>query len=396
MKFCRASITLKEKKIEGGENLDNKGIGVPMLAVVVIVIAIVVGTSAYLVTQTPGEKPPEKKFYGLSTKIVHNVWEGLFEETFMWYCGDHEWAYNTLQARGDPVLQNTHIRRLVDMGVDGIVVAAQDADVSAEGAKYAADHGVPVFTTDADINSEHVVMYVGYSGVRASRLLGEKIVEYLKDEVEPIGEVQGSVLEIRGPLGGASAEDRHNGFMEVINEYPDITVETVVGEFQREPALTAALPKVTARDFDVLYTGNGPMCMGGIEAIEKVGRVDVREMFVLTIDAMPAVITAIKEDKIDYAFDQPCPWYNVIALYYMNKYIEEGPGAMPAVGTMIESLPIDPQEHVGVTWWETQVWAPAEITTQFGHLWFQTVGVLVDKSNADDMTLWANAKLPGW
>lgn len=339
----------------------------------------------------------DSKFYGLSTKIVHNVWEGLSAEAFRWYCEDNGWKYNVLQARANATLQNTHIRRLVDMGADGIVVGAADADIVAAGVKYAKEHDVPVISMNADVNSEDLLMFVGYSGVRASRILGEKIVEHLKNEVEPIGEVKGKVLEIRGPMGGASAKDRHQGFIEVMNKYDGVKVETVVGEYQRGPAKTAALPKVRARDFDALYAGNGPMVMGGISAMENVGK-NVEEKMVATIDAIPSVIDAIKEGKVDYAFDQPCPFYNPIALYYLNKYIEEGEDALPEPGQTIttDDLNIEQAEHAGITWWKTPMWAPAQIKTKSGHLWFQTNGLLVDESNCDLQSLWANAELPGW
>lgn len=360
--------------------------------IIAVLVTGLIGSLAVAQDQTE-----QQRFYGIATKIVHNVWEGLFQNTFRWYCEDNGWRYTAMNARGEPTLQITQIRRLVDMGVDGLIVAAQDADVTASGVKYATEHDVPVFTTDADVNSEQVAMYVGYSGVRASRMLGEEIVEHLREEVEPVGEVEGNVLEIRGPMGGASAEDRHNGFIEVMDEYEGIEVETVVGDFQLGPAKENALPKVRARDFDAMYAGNGPMAMGGVSAMESAGE-DPTETFIVTIDATPQVIKAIKEGKVSAAFDQPASFYNPIALYYMNKYLEEGEEALPEPGETVtaEDLNIEPAEHSDITWWEEATWAPAQITTREGHLWFQTSGILVDKSNADLPSLWANADLPGW
>ncbi len=360
-----------------------------------IVAALVIGlVGSMAVAQNQND---QQRFFGISTKIVHNVWEGLFQNTFRWYCEDNGWRYTAMNARGEPTLQTTQIRRLVDMGVNGLIVSAQDADVTASAVDYATEHDVPVFTADADVNSEKVKMYVGYSGVRASKVLGEKIVEHLKNEVEPVGKVEGRVLEIRGPLGGASANDRHNGFIEVMNKYDGVEVETVVGDFLRSKAKTNALPKIRTRDFDAMYAGNGPMVMGGVSAMESAGK-DPAEKFIVTIDAIPSVIEAIKKDKVDLAFDQPAPFYTPIALHYMNKYLEEGEEALPEPGETItaEDLNIEAAEHSGMTWWKTPMWAPAKITTRQGHLWFQTNGILVNKSNADLGSLWANADLPGW
>lgn len=131
--------------------------------------------------------------------------------------------------------------------------------------------------------------------------------------------------------------------------------------------------------------------------MEAVGK-DVRDKFVTTIDAMPAVLDAIKQGKVNYAFDQPAPLYNPIALTYLDQYIAHGESALPEPGETIRAgdLGIEPAEHSGITWWKESTWAPAKITTREGHLWFQTSGVLVDKSNADMPSLWANADLPGW
>jgi len=365
-----------------------------------LVVFVALGALFLVTTLSPvqaHEPENEDLFLGISTKVVQNVWEGIFQESFRWYAEDHGWKYNAMQARGNPTLQNTHIRRLVNMGVDGLIVSASDADVSVSAVEYAVDNGVPVITTDADVNSEKVTMYVGYSGVRASRLLAKKTVKYLKNEVEPIGKAEGTVLELRGPMGGASANDRHRGFAEEMKNHPGVTVETVVGEFRRGPAKSAALPKIRARDYDAMYAGNGPMIMGGISAMEAVGK-RIEDKFITTIDAMPAVIDAINKDKVDLAFDQPAPFYNPIALTYLDKYIAHGESALPEPGETIEAgeLGIDPAKHSGITWWKNSTWAPAKITTREGHLWFQTSGILVDKSNANMDSLWANADMPGW
>lgn len=363
------------------------------LALFLSVILIVGVLSAFGFAQEKGED----RFVIYSTTRVFNVWEGLHRNCFRWYAEDQGWRYNTMQAQAEPTLQVTHIRRMVDMGPDGLVIESFNADVTAEGAKYADEHGVPVFTVDADTNYENVKMFVGFSGVRAGRRLAEKTIEYLKNDLEPIGETEGRILVVRGNIGNATADDRTNGFMEVVEKHDGITIETVIGEHRREVAKEAASPKVRARDYDVIYTTNGPMAIGTISAMEDVGK-NVEDRFIVTIDAMPSVVEAIKEGKVDYALDQPVTFYNPIALYYLGKYLEEGESALPEVGETItaEDLTIEPAEHAGIVWWKDPVWAPAKITTNQGHLWFQTAGRLVDASNVDDPSLWSNADLPGW
>lgn len=359
-----------------------------VIAITIIAIVIIGGVACF------PRGSGEESFFGISTKVVQEVWEGLFQDSFKWYCEDMEWDYHMLQARGDPILQTEHIRRLVDMGADGIIVSAQDRYAPISSLKYAQDKGVPVICADSDVDSVFVKMYVGFSGFRASRLLGDKVVEYLGNEVDPIGDVQGKVLEVRGPLGLASAGDRHDGFMEVMDEHPGIEVHTVDGGFMQESAKYMSIPKLASVDFDVIYVANGPMILGVINAMETIDQ-DPAQKFVVGIDATPRVLDAIRAGKVKYVFDQPCPFYNPIALYYLNKYLEEGSDALPKVGETItaEDLHIEPTEHKEWVWWEVPTWAPATITTREGHLWFQTAGVMVDENNCDTEWLWGNAEI---
>ncbi|MFW6138181.1 MAG: sugar ABC transporter substrate-binding protein [Spirochaetota bacterium] len=344
------------------------------------------------------EKPPK---IGLSVKIVSNTWEALFEKSFIWYCEDRGYDYITNQAQGDPALQVTQSQQMIRAGIDGLIVAAQDADAAKPIVDMANEENIPVFTTDADINHPDVKMYIGFSGVRAGRILGEKLAEYLKNEVEPIGKVQGVVLEMRGPLGGASATDRSEGFHDIIDKYDGVEVLQALGKYQETPAKREAEAMLRRQpEIDAIYSGNGPMCVGAIEAMKDLG-LDPTKIYVATIDAMPAVIDRIKKDEIDICLDQPCPFYNPIAVHYLVRYLEEGEAALPEVGQTITADEIELStgvKHMGIDVWAAdEAWAPAQIVEGIaGHLWFQTSAVQVTEKNADAGYLWANVKLPGW
>ena len=123
---------------------------------------------------------------------------------------------------------------------------------------------MPVITANVDIYSPDVLLYIGFSGFESGKILAEEIVKYLRDEVEPIGEVKGTVLEIRGTMGSATGEDRHNGFVSVLDEYPEVRAITVVGDWDMAQAKTAAETVLRAYEVDAIYGGNGPMAMGAV------------------------------------------------------------------------------------------------------------------------------------
>jgi len=353
-----------------------------------------------LVTSIGASANPAKQYlFGLDTKIVSNTWEWLFAKSFQWYCEDNGYKWISNEAHGDPATQLTQARQMIAMGVDGLIICAQDSDAAAPIVDWATERNIPVFTTDSDINHPGVKMYIGYSGYLAGQKLGEKLVEYLKNKVEPIGEVKGLVLEMRGPLGGASAIDRSEGFHSVIDKYPGVKVIQALGEFQETPAKESAESLLRRNpNIDALYSGNGPMCCGAIEAMKDLG-IDPTKIFVATIDANPGVLNRIRTGEVDIAVDQPCPFYNPIAVYYMAKYLEEGESALPKEGEIVtaEDIDISGRKHLGTDIWAAKTaWSPARVTKREGHLWFQTNAIEVTKKNCDAGYLWANIEVPGW
>ena len=120
--------------------------------------------------------------------------------------------------------------------------------------------------------------------------MGEQIVEYLKNKVEPVGEVKGVVLEMMGPMGGASAIDRSKGFHSVIDKHSGVKILQAVGEFQEAPAKkeAEAILQVTP-NIDAVFSANGPMAVGAVEAMKSL-EIDPQKIFVATMDANPEVL----------------------------------------------------------------------------------------------------------
>ena len=117
-------------------------------------------------------------------------------------------------------------------------------------------------------------------------------------------------------------------------------------------AKTAAETVLRAYEVDAIYGGNGPMAMGAVGAIEALGK-NPQDYFVATIDALPEVLEAIGEGKIDVALDQPCPFYTPLAVYYLVEFLEKGEEALPKPGDIVtaEDVNIEGKIHQGVDIW---------------------------------------------
>ncbi len=349
-------------------------------------------------TRTPATAAAKAPFLGLDTKTVTNAWEDYFQQSFIWWCQDNGYKYLAEEAEGNPATQITQSRQMINTGVNGLIVAAQDKEAAKPIVDFADKAGVPVFTADADIDSPNVKMYVGFSGERAGKELTAKLVDHLKQKYN--GAVKGTVLEMMGPLGGASAQDRSKGFHDVIDQYKDVKVIQAVGNFQEAPAKTAALNVLRANpNIDAMYSANGPMATGAVEAMKSLG-IDPHKVFSVTIDATPGVLNNIKAGEVAMALDQAPGFYTAIAAYYLVKYLQEGESALPKVGETITADQLNLStgvKHAGIDiWGYNAAWAPAKILKGLGgHLWFQTGAILVTKENADAPYLWANIQLPG-
>jgi ribose transport system substrate-binding protein len=361
----------------------------------VFIVALLMVTFCLSVTGIAAEKYK----FGFDTGQITCAWEWLFVKAFEWYCEDNGYDSITNEASGDPAVQLTQSKQIIQAGVDGLIVTAFDSTALKPIVDWANEVNIPVFTTDGDINHPDVKMYIGYSGFLAGQKLGNMLVEYLKNEVEPIGKVAGRVLEVLTPLGAATTIDRSGGFHSAVDQYPDVEVVQAIGEGEETRAKreTEAILRRNPQ-IDAVYSGNGQMCNGAVNAMKELG-LDPTKIFVCCIDAGPEVLDKIKAGEIRVAVDQPCPFYNPIAVYYMVKYLEEGEGALPKVGTIVtaDDIDISGKPHLGTDIWAAKTaWSPAEISEREGHLWFKTSALVVTKENADAKYLWANVEVPGW
>ncbi len=331
---------------------------------------------------------------GLSTKEVTNPWEEYFQDSFEWYSADNGYKFFDENANGDPAVQVTQAEELINRGINGLIVSAQDQEAAVPIVQYATEHKVPVFTADADIDSPDVKMYVGFSGERAGKELGQDILAYLQNKY---GSPKGTVLEMQGPLGGSSAQQRSKGLHDVLDQYPNITIIQAEGQFQEQPAKQAAEDKLRANpNIDAVYGANGPMASGAVAAMQDLG-IDPTKVYTATVDATPDVIDNLKKGYISIALDQAAGFYVPIAEYYLVQYLKNGDAGLPKVGTTVNASDLNlntGKTHATILpWSNNSAWAPATITTENGHLWFQTGAVKVTQANAGDPSLWANVPL---
>jgi ABC-type sugar transport system substrate-binding protein len=132
---------------------------------------------------------------------------------------------------------------------------------------------------------------------------GEWLVENygkIKREDKPSDLVR--IVELQGTVGSASATDRHNGFGDAIEDYPQFQIiKTQTGEFTRAKGkeVMEAFLKAEGENIDVLYAHNDDMALGAIQAIEDFGLKPGIDIIIVSIDAVRGAFEAMVEGRLN-------------------------------------------------------------------------------------------------
>lgn len=169
----------------------------------------------------------------------------------------------------DVVKQSNDIDDLLAQGVDAIVLSPVESDGLVNATNRAMEAGVPVIVLDRDVFTDKT-LFMGQSNFS----LGQRVAEVLVDKLDG----KGNVLEITGLLGSSPAIDRHEGFMSVIEEYPDIKlVQQGDGEWIREPAVKLMEDWLTSYgegEIDAVFSHAEESSWGASLAIQRANRQD--------------------------------------------------------------------------------------------------------------------------
>ena len=175
---------------------------------------------------------------------------------------------------------------VVSTGWDTVLMEARDA-------------GIPVILTDRGVSSDPS-LYAGFLGsdfIEEGRKAGRWVVERFKDTQ---GEV--NIVELQGTVGAAPANDRKQGFEEVIAADPRFRIiRSQSGDFTRTKGKEAmeAFLKSESRKIHVLYAHNDDMAIGAIQAIEEAGLKPAHDIAIVSIDAVKGAFEAMIAGKLN-------------------------------------------------------------------------------------------------
>ncbi len=200
---------------------------------------------------------------------------------------------------GDNESQVTAIENMVNAGVKGILITANDSTAIVPTIQKARDAGVLFIALDTPLDPEDATdALFATDNVQAGRLIGQ----YAK---AAMGDTPAKIAMLDGTAGTTVSEQRRNGFMEgfgITVDDPAIVCQADTnGMIDRaQPAMENCL---TANpDINVVYTVNEPAAFGANTALKAAGTAD--NVIVVSVDGGCEGVRGVEDGRISATSQQ--------------------------------------------------------------------------------------------
>jgi ABC-type sugar transport system substrate-binding protein/DNA-binding response OmpR family regulator len=184
--------------------------------------------------------------------------------------------------------------------VDLIIVSPNEAIPLTPVIEKAMQEGIPVVLVDRKTSNSQYTAFVGADNFQIGKEVGVYTANLLNGK--------GNVVEIRGLKGSTPDMERHEGFISIIKNYPDIKIvyENDGGwlRSQAKERMTEALQQIPY--IDLVFAHNDEMATGAHEAIRVAS--GIKKPVILGIDALPGTeggIQKVINGTIDATFIYP-------------------------------------------------------------------------------------------
>lgn len=210
------------------------------------------------------------------------------------------------EQKDDNLKQIDDIQYFIDNDFDVIIVAPNESEAFTPVVKKAYEAGIPVIIFDRKIVGDTYTSYINLDNVGIGKAAAEYAHSLLGD-TSP-----GHIIEITGLQASSPAQERHQGFVEGIANYPSLSlVSSVAGDWDYAKAyrLIDSLLNVYP-ETRLVYAHNDFMALGVDSLLREKGRRDIK---VLGTDASPGQgLEAVRDGLIDATFIYPTEGHRIL------------------------------------------------------------------------------------
>lgn len=192
--------------------------------------------------------------------------------------------------------QSEYIDKAVFDKADGIILSPINADCVRRAIDRAADAGIPVITTDSDIDGSRRTCCVSIDSAKASRIAGRLLGQFLNGQ----GKIAIISSAIETENNNYYVRMREQGFTDFIRrEYPEIEIVSCIESFE-DPQITYRKTTELLKEqpeLRGLYITCGGVAQVGRALIES-GRAD--SIRVLCYEDYPEIVELIRQGVVDW------------------------------------------------------------------------------------------------
>jgi ribose transport system substrate-binding protein len=253
------------------------------------IATLALGSAFLLFCSGCGRKDSETDRYliGFSQCTVTEPWRVEFNKRLIALADSDAYKdkvkLDPLDAGDKTENQVAQVKTFIQRQVDAILVSPKEAAGLTDVVREATEAGIPVVVLDRDVHYDGYPCFIGGDNKVIGRAAGKVAVDMLGGP----GQAQGVICEICGGLASTPGQERRDGFHEVVDQEPGITV---IGgkdcDWKKQKAFDTFKATLKANDkIDLVYAHNDPMAHGAYMAAKEEGRAS--EMKFIGIDALP-------------------------------------------------------------------------------------------------------------
>lgn len=306
-------------------------------------LAIVV---ALMILSGCGKKPEQSKMvFAFVPKLLDNpvfqvAWQGAQAAAKDLGGGTLE-VERYAPVKSDAVEQAQIIESLVERKVDGIALSVNDADALKKSIDDAMAAGIPVVTFDSDAPKSKRISFYGTNNPGSGKTMGEYLVKNMGKK--------GNIALLMGTPGAPNLEERKNGLLEFLKDYPDIKV--VATEYCYDD-VNQAVSKMEAR-MEATPQLNGWVLIGGWGIFtpppgpfssKKPG-----QLTVIAFDALPEELDYVRQGYAQALIGQKL-WGWGYESVRMLKEIKDGKSLPPVLDSGVDIVTKENVEEYAQKW----------------------------------------------
>jgi galactofuranose transport system substrate-binding protein len=253
--------------------------------------------AACLVASLASAQPTKQRVVGFSQVGAESAWRTAETKSIRSEAEKRGVELKFADAQDKQANQVAALRSFIAQKVDAIILAPKVETGWEPVLREAKDAKIPVILVDRGVNVQDKSLYAS--------LIASDFVEEGRRAAEWVASKAGGqagIVELQGTTGAAPAIDRHKGFAEVLERYPDLKIiKSQTADFTRAKGkeVMQAFIKSDRGKFSVVSAHNDDMALGAIQALEEAGLKPGTEVLVISIDAVKEAFEAMIAGKLN-------------------------------------------------------------------------------------------------